>query len=139
MILVLIQFSSIGWLAFSCQYHDIGFLSFLLMIASFFLVTWSVLTMQKSKLKIFPEPSPDAILVKEGPYKYIRHPMYTSVLLGCIGLILIDFNLIRLIVFSILFFDLLFKLEWEEKMLLQKFAGYQDYCKSTHKLIPLIF
>jgi protein-S-isoprenylcysteine O-methyltransferase Ste14 len=95
--------------------------------------------MQKSKLSIFPEPSIDAILIIDGPYKYLRHPMYTSVLLGCLGLVLIQFNLIRLAIFGLLVLNLLFKLHWEETMLKRKFDCYQGYCNTTKKLIPFIY
>jgi protein-S-isoprenylcysteine O-methyltransferase Ste14 len=95
--------------------------------------------MQKSKLKIFPEPSIDAVLITDGPYKYLRHPMYTSVLLSTLGLMLIHFNFIRLTVLGLLVIDLLVKLHWEEIMLKRKFDGYNSYCNTTNKLIPFIY
>ena len=106
---------------------------------SILLAFWSIYTMQKSKLRIFPEPSIDAILITDGPYRYIRHPMYTSVLLGCLGLVLIQFNLIRLAIFGLLVLNLLFKLHWEETMLKRKFDGYRKYCDDTFKLVPFIY
>lgn len=106
---------------------------------SIWLAFWSIYTMQKSKLRIFPEPSIDAILITDGPYRYIRHPMYTSVLLGCLGLVLIHFNAIRSAVFILLLVDLLLKLHWEESLLKRKFDSYRKYCDDTFKLVPFIY
>ncbi len=95
--------------------------------------------MQRSKLRIFPEPSVDAVLITQGPYRYIRHPMYTAVLLGCFAFVIIYFNFIRLSFFILLFINLVIKLHWEESMLKKKFDGYRKYSEATHKLIPFIY
>lgn len=34
---------------------------------------------------------------------------------------------------------LIIKLNWEEKMLLEKFSGYKNYRERTNKLIPFIY
>jgi protein-S-isoprenylcysteine O-methyltransferase Ste14 len=138
-ILVIIQFSCIGFLVFNCKFKSIAISALIVLGISILLAFWSIYTMQRSKLKIFPEPSEDAILITEGPYRYIRHPMYTSVLLGCLGFILIYFNFIRLTFFVVLFIDLLVKLHLEEAMLKRKFERYQNYIETTNKLIPLIY
>lgn len=138
-LLVLIQFSCIGFLLFGCRVDNIGVASLIIIGLSIVLVFWSIFTMKKSKLRIFPEPSLDATLITQGPYQFIRHPMYTSVLLGSFGLVLIYFNSTRATVFIILFIDLLIKLNWEEAMLKSKFEGYRKYCENTNKLIPFIY
>ena len=138
-LLVVIQFSCIGFLVFTCKYNQMGASAIFDIAISILLAFWSIYTMQKSKLRIFPEPSIDAILITDGPYRYIRHPMYTSVLLGCLGLVLIQFNLIRLAIFGLLVLNLLFKLHWEETMLKRKFDDYRKYCADTFKLVPFIY
>jgi protein-S-isoprenylcysteine O-methyltransferase Ste14 len=116
-----------------------GIAALIIIGLSIIVAFWSIFTMQKSKLRIFPEPSADAILITQGPYQFIRHPMYTSVLLCCLGFLLIYFNVTRGIVFIILFIDLLIKLHWEEEMLKSKFEGYRKYCEKTNKLLPFIY
>ena len=86
-----------------------------------------------------PEPSANATLITNGPYKFIRHPMYTAVLLFCVGLLICNFSLLRTVLVTALIIVLIIKLTLEEKLLLQKFEAYQDYHKQTYRLIPLVF
>lgn len=95
--------------------------------------------MKKSKLRILPEPSADAVLITNGPYRFIRHPMYTAILLGCIGLLIDHFTFLRLIMMISLAIVLITKLLWEEKMLTETFEGYKNYMAHTYRLLPFIF
>jgi protein-S-isoprenylcysteine O-methyltransferase Ste14 len=96
-------------------------------------------TMQKSKLRILPEPSPNATLITNGPYHFIRHPMYTAILLGSVGLLINHFTWMRLSMVIALAIVLIIKLTWEEKMLSKKFGEYMDYMKHTKRILPFIF
>ena len=95
--------------------------------------------MQKSKLSILPEPSANATLITKGPYRFIRHPMYTAILLGSLGLVINQFTWLRLAIVIALAIVLLIKLNWEEKMLSQKFDAYKEYMKHSKRLVPFIF
>jgi protein-S-isoprenylcysteine O-methyltransferase Ste14 len=81
-----------------------------------------------------------ASLIKEGIYKYIRHPMYGSLLFLAIGAMLKDITLISvsLTVAVIIFLVLTAKIEEKENI---KFFGseYEDYIKKTKMFIPYIF
>jgi protein-S-isoprenylcysteine O-methyltransferase Ste14 len=100
---------------------------------------WSVWNMRISRLNIFPEVLNGAKLIQQGPYKYIRHPMYFSVILLSIVLIINHFQIDRLIISFALAFNLIFKIEWEERILSEEFREYYSYRKSTWKLIPWIY
>jgi protein-S-isoprenylcysteine O-methyltransferase Ste14 len=98
---------------------------------------WSILSMSSSKLNIFPKVKNGSTLVKAGPYKVIRHPMYTALLLYFIphalagttnGIIYIAFITI-----------LTFKLNYEEKLLLKAFEDYPAYRQNTYALLPFIY
>ncbi len=41
--------------------------------------------------------------------------------------------------FLVLCVVLIIKLNWEEKMLVEKFSGYKDYMQNTKRLIPFIY
>ena len=83
----------------------------------------------------------DHKLVQHGPYRYIRHPMYTSgylFLLGC-GLVSQDALLLfpPIVTFTILLF---FRLRDEEAMLLEQFGeNWSEYTKRTDKILPKIW
>jgi len=95
--------------------------------------------MRKSKLRILPDPASGATLITNGPYRFIRHPIYTAILLGAVGLLISHFSITRLIISILLLADLIIKLLFEEKMLMKTFEAYKSYMASTSRLIPLFF
>ena len=138
-LLVTLQFSLIGVLFFSSKNFDFNSLSIGFIISSIVLLIWAILAMQTSKLRVRPEPSETATLITKGPYKLIRHPMYTAVLIGCAALLIHEFSITRLLMFITLTLVLLIKLNWEEKMLGEKFIDYKSYTKTSYKLIPFLY
>jgi len=78
-------------------------------------------------------------LVTAGPYTYVRHPIYTGVLLAMLGSALTSDPvwLILTVVFGIYFIYSAFQ---EEKLMLKTFPdSYPGYKKRTKMLIPFIF
>jgi protein-S-isoprenylcysteine O-methyltransferase Ste14 len=76
--------------------------------------------------------------IKEGVYRRIRHPMYTSLFLYAIGQLLVLPNWIAgpsyLVTFGILF---ALRLEAEERMMLEEFGDeYRSYKNQTKRIIP---
>ena len=138
-LLVTLQFVFIFLLLTGSHLNELWLVPAIFILLSVLLVLWAIATMQKSKVRILPEPSAGATLITNGPYRFIRHPMYTSVLLGTAGLLINHFNWMRLGVFIALAAVLIIKLTWEEKMLLQKFEAYKNYIAVTSRLFPLIY
>ncbi|MBN1182535.1 MAG: isoprenylcysteine carboxylmethyltransferase family protein [Bacteroidales bacterium] len=114
-------------------------LAFILEIFSIFLGLWAIYVMRLSRLNIFPHLRNGAILITKGPYKLIRHPMYAAVILFGLSLIIELYSTERLAVVLILFFTLILKIEFEEKILIKELPGYQEYRSKTYKLIPFIY
>ncbi len=80
-------------------------------------------------------------LVQEGPYRYIRHPIYAAVLLWGIGLALILASLVA-VVATLLFLApaITLRILSEERLLLEQFGDdYRTYCKRTRRLIPFVW
>jgi protein-S-isoprenylcysteine O-methyltransferase Ste14 len=138
-LLVFFQFAFILLLLSGSSLKNIPALSYAFIILSILLVFWAIATMKKSKLRILPEPSPHATLITNGPYRFIRHPMYTAILMGSVGLIVHQFTWLRLSILFALVIVLIVKLTWEERMLLQKFEAYRDYMRRSKRLLPFIF
>lgn len=133
------QFTLIGLLIWGSVSFKLSVISLVFISISFLLAVWAVVSMKESKLRISPIPAKEARMIINGPYRVIRHPMYTSIIIGMIGLLIIHFSIIRLIMFLALIVVLIIKLNWEEKMLLEKFSGYKNYRERTNKLIPFIY
>lgn len=134
-----LQFLLISWMAYTTPVQKIRLLPLLFLAIAVLLAGWAILVMRKSRLRINPVPSPEATLITDGPYRYIRHPMYSAIMVGCTGLLLAHFTGLRLLLTLALIVVLLAKLSWEEKMLKHTFTLYQDYSKQSKRLIPLIY
>jgi protein-S-isoprenylcysteine O-methyltransferase Ste14 len=80
-------------------------------------------------------------IVKDGPYKYIRHPSYTGSILTLLGISISfrsPFGIIATIIISALVYG--FRIQIEEKALEKSFGlSYEDYKKQTWRLIPHIW
>ena len=138
-ILVTIQFLCLGVLFFSGPpvAHHIG--SLIIELFSVFLALWAIMVMRAGKLNVFPELRTGARLISRGPYHLIRHPMYLSVILFGLSLILNFFTWFRLGVWVVLCTDLLLKIRYEEKLLVSAILEYKTYRQTTKKLLPFIF
>lgn len=137
-ILVLLQIFFIVFLLVDLDIYTPS-LGFILIIIACFLGTWAIISVRKSKFSIMPEPVKGSTLVNSGPYKVIRHPMYTSVILFAIGTVHMQYTLYRLIAAVLLIVVLIIKLNYEEKLLLKKFPEYKNYMNNSWRLIPYIY
>jgi len=137
-LLVSIQFAAIICLI-AVAHPFTSVLATTLIITGIILGLWAILTMRHSKLNITPDIIPSATLVTSGPYHYLRHPMYSAVLLTCLGLLLTHPSVIGIVVYFILVIDLITKISYEEKLLAHHFSQYSHYQQHTHRLISKIW
>jgi protein-S-isoprenylcysteine O-methyltransferase Ste14 len=77
-------------------------------------------------------------LVTSGPYRLVRHPIYSGLLVGLLGTALAT-NLIGLIIVAILGAYFYYSASVEEKNLIATFpAAYPTYRSTTKMLIPYV-
>ena len=115
------------------------YLGIIVMVFGFILRQWAI-----SVLGIYFAPTVRIIKKHEiigiGPYKYIRHPSYTGMLLFLIGFAFISRSLISLlgIIFPIIGYWYRIKVE-EKSLLLHLKKEYKGYMQKTFRLIPFLF
>ncbi|MDR2243972.1 MAG: isoprenylcysteine carboxylmethyltransferase family protein [Burkholderiales bacterium] len=85
-----------------------------------------------------PEPPPDNQLVTSGPYRFIRHPMYLSLLLMMLGIVLLYGEPWRWLALGALGAVLHFKALREERFLCERFPEYSDYKARTKSILPFV-
>ena len=75
-------------------------------------------------------------LTRTGPYRTVRHPIYSGLLLALVGTALAigEWRGALAVAFALLGFVL--KLRIEEARMHATFAEYADYCRQTRALIP---
>src|SRR5262249_19999548 len=79
----------------------------------------------------------DHELVRTGLYRWIRHPIYTGILVGFLGTELIKGNLRGLLGLLILWLSFYFKARREEKFLRQEFGeGFEGHARHTGMFLP---
>jgi protein-S-isoprenylcysteine O-methyltransferase Ste14 len=84
-----------------------------------------------------PLPVPNgAGLVASGPYRFVRHPMYTALVLVCLGVAVGSgalWSYVSCLVLAV-FFDV--KTRVEERYLVGAYPGYAEYGARTGKFVP---
>jgi protein-S-isoprenylcysteine O-methyltransferase Ste14 len=79
----------------------------------------------------------DHKLITAGPYRWVRHPIYSSFFVFLVGSGIITRNwLIGLVELAILV-NMAIRIGREEKMMLERFGDqYREYMKTTGRLFP---
>ena len=145
-ILVFIQFSSFAFFAIAGKLFTTNYWLALQLIG-LGIGAWGVLAMKMGNFNIQPEVKTSAKMVSKGPYKIIRNPMYSGLLLffGISVFINFDvknliFSILRLSIFLILTIVLMMKINMEEQFLTDKFGDdYTNFKENTYRLIPFIY
>lgn len=104
-------------------------------------VVSTLLTLIEFNQYMTPNPVPldNALLRMGGIYSVVRHPMYLSVVILLIGGTLYIRAYITLILDLLAILFLVYKINFEEKMLVEKYDAYREYQKKTKKLLPFIY
>ena len=111
----------------------------LLTIGGFILVVASAATYGRVNRKLIhasPDPDPSARMVDVGTYKWVRHPVYTGVILGSFGLALFRGSPWAVGMAAVLSLFYYLKSRYEETLLMRTFPGYAAYRERTGRLVP---
>ncbi len=100
---------------------------------------WALKTMHLGHFNIVPDPLPHLDLVTTGPYQYIRHPMYASILIFFVPAIIFHSDWLIWMSYGFLCATLVLKLLYEEKLITHQCPDYQEYKQHTFRLIPKVF
>ena len=82
----------------------------------------------------------DHELITGGPYGLVRHPIYTGLLTGFLGMAIARAQVRSLVAFAFFFAMLWFKLRLEERWMRLQFGEvYEQYAQRVPALVPLPF
>jgi protein-S-isoprenylcysteine O-methyltransferase Ste14 len=137
--LVLLQFLFIGLILISSPVTQLKIWVILFILAGIGLGLYSIQTIRLGNFNISPHVKPTGKLIAHGPYRLIRHPMYTAILITCWPLVLGHFSYPKLGFAAGLTLVLIAKLHIEEQYLKLAFPAYLEYTRTSKKLIPFIY
>jgi protein-S-isoprenylcysteine O-methyltransferase Ste14 len=142
-LLVLGQFVLLGLLIFvpASGLETGGFsvalttISLTALLAGFVILGFSLLALGKS-LTAHPIPSKNGELVTDGLYRFVKHPIYSGLLLVGLALTITGGFYPHLLFFAALIVLLNYKARFEEELLTKTYAGYAEYSKKTGRFVP---
>lgn len=107
-------------------------------VAGVLLFLWARLTFGWRSFHVAANPTAGG-LVTNGPYRYIRHPIYAAMcVVGWAG-ILAHLSWRSAICGTVLVLAGLVRIYCEEKLVLTRYPEYAEYTRRTWRLIPYLF
>ena len=79
----------------------------------------------------------DHELIRSGPYRFVRHPIYSGILLALVGTTLCRRNVWGFLGVALVWLGLWLKSRLEERFMVETFgAQYEDYRRATGAILP---
>jgi protein-S-isoprenylcysteine O-methyltransferase Ste14 len=142
-LLVALQFVLLAWLAFK---GVAGLLHARLPIdaviaagVSVALGLWALSANRLGNFNIRPLPRTGGRLIQHGPYRWIRHPMYTALLLAGVAAARFASDLESWLVLAALVAVLVTKARVEERAMTERYPSYRDYQQRTWRFVPGLY
>ncbi len=117
--------------------HILKMVSLMIATIGLLIVIIAILQLNKN-LSPFPTPKTHSVLLQNGLYKVIRHPIYSGLILIFFGYGVSKDSGYKIIIATLLFILFHFKTQYEEKQLQNKFPEYQSYKSKTNKFFPYL-
>ena len=138
-LLVVVQFALIGWLIWPLTPQRWSLPALALVACAGGLGLWTFVHNRPGNFNIRPEPKASGRLVTSGPYRYMRNPMYSALLLFAAAEVLAYADVWKIACWLALALVLLAKSMLEERGLRELHAGYAEYAKRVRRFIPGLF
>jgi len=78
-------------------------------------------------------------LVMTGPYRFIRHPIYTGVCIFIWASVLANWSLPAAALAGLVTAGALVRMRCEERLLVERYPEYREYAATTRRMIPYVF
>lgn len=101
---------------------------------------WVLLHNRLGNWSVLPAPKLNAKIITSGPYQFMRHPMYTSMILGTLAGVFHNQSIQAFVAWLSLIIILNLKARYEERLLLIRFSDYQAYLNTVKtRFFPSLF
>jgi protein-S-isoprenylcysteine O-methyltransferase Ste14 len=107
-------------------------------VAAVALMIWARLTFGHRSFNAAANPKAGG-LVTRGPYRFIRHPIYTAACVFGWSGILAHWSLINVLLGVLLIAGAVSRMMCEERLIIEVYPEYRDYAQTTKRMVPYIF
>jgi len=107
-------------------------------VAAVVLNVWARTSFQSGTFRVTAAPSA-ASLITRGPYRFIRHPMYSAALVFIWAGVASHLSILTLAIGITVTGVCIGRVIVEERLLRAKYPEYLDYSRTTKALIPFVF
>lgn len=98
---------------------------------------WALAVNRPGNFNIWPLPREGGRLILGGPYRWVRHPMYSALLLCGLGAVMMASRLgLALAALGLLYAVLRVKAGVEERAMAESHPGYADYARQVGRFAP---
>jgi len=137
-LLVFLQFTLIGLIALFSKGFFSSLVSMVVFVLGAGLGLWALLHNKLGNFNIQPKMKEGAVLVTSGIYAFIRHPMYLSVIVMSLALVLSSVTVLQIFLFFTLIWVLFLKAKKEESLWIDKDETYAEYRAKSKFFLPFI-
>jgi protein-S-isoprenylcysteine O-methyltransferase Ste14 len=109
-----------------------------LQVAAVALNVWARRSFASGTFRVSAAPAGESI-IRRGPYRVIRHPMYAAALLFVWAGIASHASVFTLVVGGMVTGIAVARVRAEERLLRAKYPDYEAYARTTQALVPFVF
>lgn len=102
------------------------------------LFIWARVTFGRRSFHAAANPT-EGGLVTSGPYRYIRHPIYTAACLFGWASIITHLSLVAVACGVLMFLGSLTRMLAEERLVQERYPQYVEYSRRTKRMLPGVF
>jgi protein-S-isoprenylcysteine O-methyltransferase Ste14 len=106
-------------------------------IAAVLLMLWARLTFGLRSFHATANPT-EGGLVTNGPYRFVRHPIYAAILLFLTAGVLSHLSPAIIVLWLVAVAGVAVRIAAEERLVTERYPEYRDYAARTKRLIPYV-
>jgi protein-S-isoprenylcysteine O-methyltransferase Ste14 len=102
------------------------------------LMTWARITFGRRSYHVAANPTQGGLVIT-GPYRFIRHPIYTAVCLFVMPGVIAHWSWSAVLWGALVVGSALLRMLFEEKLLVTMYPEYRAYAAARPRMIPFVF
>lgn len=107
-------------------------------VAALALMVWARVTFGRRSFHAAANAT-EGGLVTDGPYRWIRHPIYTGICLFAWAGIVPHLSVVSVLLGAIMIAGAIVRMLAEERLLVQRYPDYAQYAQRTKRMVPYVF